>query len=346
MVLGILLGSVRQAAGEAPVGAAAFWQSRQLAAATAAQVVGLRDLLGSAAMLRGSYGMAMWEGLAPGIDPDLLAPVEDEKPLPTLRRKGPDDKDIVGNQDEFYAYCRVVAQAARTSEQAFANSARENKWITFGHLIREPREYRGKVVHVEGRLKRLRREPAPEPVKKEGIPFLYEGWVFGETVGSNPLCVLFTELPPGLKEGEDLNDKVAFNGYFFKKYLYQAADQKWRYAPLLIGRTVSVVKEPAAPSPTAHLPSVMVASILAMVVFMVALVVGLSWWFRRGDRRTQARLAEAKAAPFFDDEAPAGPSPSPDAAVSPEPFPPGLDLPGRERESRPPHSRDIWHHGN
>src|SRR5262249_30768235 len=141
-------------------------------------------------------------------------------------------------KQEYDAYCEALLVASITSEKAFANSARENEQATFGHLFAEPWAYRGKVVTIKGRLKRLREWVPPRPVFRQGVEKYYEGWVYADTPGSNPVCVMVAEVPPGIKPGEWVDYPVTFHGYFFKKYIYFTAKER-RVTLLCVGRTLA-----------------------------------------------------------------------------------------------------------
>ena len=187
--------------------------------------------------------------------------------------------------------------------------------MTFAHLWEQPGDFRGQVIHVEGRLKRLRQFDAPRPAAAEGVRVVYEGWVFAEEYFSNPFCVLFTELPPGLRPAEKMEYHVAFDGYFFKRYRYQAGDGL-REAPLLIGHTLKLLDAPAADS-SLPMSQQFLLLLVGFAVVVILLLVGTGWWMRRGDRRVQERLAR-KGFTRFQDPGTAADSP-------PEEFRPPAD---------------------
>src|SRR5437667_22632 len=85
--------------------------------------------------------------------------------------------------------------AAAAAAEVFARSAAENAHVNWADMFREPWKFRGQVIPVSGKLKRLRRLDAPLPLQKEWIKVVYEGWVFTPTYGSNPVCVIFPDLP-------------------------------------------------------------------------------------------------------------------------------------------------------
>jgi hypothetical protein len=224
----------------------------------------------------------------PVIDRDLLSGVEDRAPV----------RDADQNYYEAQAYNYVVVRANKTPVELLARNARRD--VTFAHLYEEPEKYRGEIIHIEGRLRRLRRFDASRAAAKEGVSHLYEGWVFGAEYFSNPYCIILTEIPASMQIGEKLEYRVAFDGYFFKRYRYKAGDG-WRDAPLLIGHALS---EQKAPPPEKESPwslaNLMLVGSLSVIGTTILLVAGLAWWFRRGDQRIRARLDTVRTAKFVE----------------------------------------------
>jgi hypothetical protein len=236
--------------------------------------------------------------LVPPLRADLLDHVTDSAGLPVLPGKPPPTADKAKERaylillDEWEAYCDAVIKASRTPARTFAEHARPE--LTYAHLFNEPRKYRGQVVHFEGQLHRVRRYDPPQMLAQAGVQDLYEGWIFSKLYGLNPVCVVFTELPPGVKVAEQMNVPASFDGYFFKKYRYQAADSKpgtAREVPLVIGHG-PVVHEAAAGGPaTAVWSGTLLAILVVLVVGTLVLAVGLHWWFRHNDAQVRRRLA-------------------------------------------------------
>jgi hypothetical protein len=276
------------------------------AAAAAAAVVGVDNpLVASALLLRGK-DTSIWVGIsarpqaqtassekAPVIDRDLLTGIVDRAPMQNREE----------NHFEAFAYSYLLIQAHKTSLQAFARSARRD--LTFAHLWEEPAKYRGQVVHIEGRLRRLRRFDAPRQAADEGVPTIYEGWIFGDVYNSNPYCVIVTEIPSSIPVREKIDDRwVAFDGYFFKRYRYQAGDSL-REAPLLIGRSMTLRSAPAeAEESPWSVSNLLGPAILASILATVLLVIGLSLWFRRGDRQFRSQLRKTSDARFVEPNSP------------------------------------------
>jgi hypothetical protein len=237
--------------------------------------------------------------IVPPLPPEFMARVRDSRGLPVLSANL---NKVPGQEfDEIDAYLDAVHRAHSYSAAAFANSARQD--VTYAHLWNEPHKYRGQVVHVEGRLKRVRRFDPGMMLSQAGVQDLYEGWIFAaEQYGANPVCTIFTDLPDGVPVAEDVQVSVAFDGYFFKKYRYKAGDSKpgeAREVPLLIGRAPVVQQSPAAATvPVSSAFGSVLTGLLALVASTLALGLVLHWWFRRADRRVQVRLAAAQQREF------------------------------------------------
>jgi len=233
----------------------------------------------------------------------LLPGIRDEKALP-----GPLD-----NEREVLAYCEALVKANRTAARAFDEAARKD--LFYQQLYTEPKKYRGEVVRIQGHLRRLTYLDPPLAAKVEGVTAAYEAWVFSDVYGANPFCVLITELPPGLKPQERMDREVTFSGYFFKKYGFRGADNKIRFAPLLIGKTLKVAPPPESDKDWAWGLGPL---FLTGVVVTAGTVVGLALWFRRGDHQVRHRLGRLRTFEFVE--------PAPDriplAAPLAQPVPP------------------------
>jgi hypothetical protein len=276
------------------------------AAATAAGAIGMRQPMCVLSVVVAGQSMSLWDALpaspparsgnAPAValpvDPDLLLGVEDRAPV----------RNVDENYDEFQAYNLLLVRAHKTAAGAFAKGARRD--LTFAHLFEEPAKYRGQIVHIEGLLRRLRKFDAARLAAKEGVPALYEGWVFDAEYGYNPYCVIVTELPKSIQIGEKLDRHVSFDGYFFKRYRYKAADGV-RDAPLLIGRTLTPsasqgsAANARAPWLDSSTPWLLIA-FLAILLVTAGFGIALTLWFKRGDKKVRTRLDAARDAAFVE----------------------------------------------
>jgi hypothetical protein len=249
---------------------------------------------------------------APPLNADDLAKVTDGRPLPELTSKfdrhgkvAPGTAKEVREEDEAAVFVEALIKANQYPARSFAVSARRD--LGYSNLFHDTRMYRGEVVHVEGRMRRLtRRDTAMPNLVAEGIHAYFEGWIFNpDLYGPRAtVCVLFTELPEGLAPAEKMDRRVAFDGYLFKRYRYESADAKAghaREAPLLIGHAPVVGKVEAGveSSPTAMLSPLMYG-LLIFFGAAILLVILLAWWLQRGDQRVHRQLADASAQRFVD----------------------------------------------
>jgi hypothetical protein len=252
--------------------------------------------------------------------PERLLRIKDGTPMPDFTGKKPPTPD----DWLFYElHNRALVLASDTPEENFKKSAEDYKYVQFSHLFGDPDRYRGKVVPVQGRLLVLRQYPAPQIAANQGVKFVYEAWVKGPTRHTNPFCLQFTELPEGLALTESGEREVTFYGYFLKKFEYQAANAK-RLTLLLVGHSIEL----PGPAPATHEPEqpfsrLVVFTVAGVAVVLTALVVGFSWWFRRGDvnvHSTLSKLREKHGLDFEDEVQPTPPlaTPVPAPAVEPK----------------------------
>jgi hypothetical protein len=247
---------------------------------------------------------------APSLKPDLLALVRDNSGMPRLSPNADDPKAM----GEFLAYLDAVKNAKQTSVEGFANTVR--KEVSVGHVLLNPKKYRGTVIRVEGNLRRVRELDAPVMLAQAGVEKLYEGWLFNRDMyADKPICIVFTDLPDGVPLGEKLDDppRVTFDGYFFKVYRYEAADPKKpdRIAPLLIGHA-PVLVDTARQVETTSFWQPLIAGVLGVIALALVGALGLAWWFSRGDMKVSRQLADASARQFINEaEADAADRPDP-----------------------------------
>jgi hypothetical protein len=233
---------------------------------------------------------------------NLLKFIEDRRPLPDVRRKR-----IEGPDGAWYlAFNKALKYANRDDMDLdkFKKGAEANQRVLFRHLLAQPDVHRGKIVTAHGELIAVREEPAPRFVGPD-LNNIYTGYIVGPTKGVAPYTIAFTELPDEIKaipreKWENLHLEVTFHGYFLS--LIRFPEEKGTkskndvISPYLIGRSLTVHGKAKSPPPVDQgsysYPIILstVAGILAVVV-MGAL---LNVWLRRGDRRTQSRLAQMR----------------------------------------------------
>ncbi len=222
--------------------------------------------------------------------PDLMLNfVRDERDIPN-----PDDAPL-----ELDTYCAMLRYARHTGADVFLKAAQRD--LGYSQLINKPKKFRGDVVLVQGRLRRIEKHDAPLALQLEGVPFIYEGWLFFNGYSSTPICLLFTELPPGAKVGDKLTLEASFAGYYYKKYRYDAVDQRGkqqrRFAPLLIGRMPEIQVVPVKDEDSAS-DRQLLWIVMGTVIGTVFAVLALTVWFRFQDMRVRQKLALATRREF------------------------------------------------
>jgi hypothetical protein len=243
--------------------------------------------------------------LAPPLSNELLSRIKDNMPLPDLRGRLRDEWKP-WEAASYDLFNQALRQAALTPPAAFARSAIENKHVTWGDLFREPGKYRGRVIPVKGRLKMLRRRDTPLPLQRDRIDAFYEGWVFTDTRGANPIVVNFVKLPADIEPGERVDYPVQFNGYFLMRYKYLTSEgkQTFRNTLLFIAPTLEIRESAAQAMPFAVSPGTILTAMIVLVGGTVLLVLALGWRFRRGDRRHEAQLMHLRGSLFADAQLP------------------------------------------
>lgn len=236
--------------------------------------------------------------------------IRDDAKIATMRKVGPDGWE---DWEEVSAFDRVVWNARKYDP---AELERRAKARTFAELFTDTRaDHKLELVKTEGRLLRVVKTPATGPLVAAGVPHLYEAWVVPQDelrLKANPVCVLVSEIPDALvpavettEQAPPLNHWVTVAGYSFKllRYVSKEADDanpglnKTKRAPLLIGRTLTVHPAEATDAwSRGFVPAVTVGFLV-----LLGTAGGLTWWFRRGDRRVRAEIAAARGRnPFAD----------------------------------------------
>lgn len=208
------------------------------------------------------------------------------------------------NWPEVAAFSWLALYARKFPAETLEEQAVKQK-ITFADLFEEGRsDYKLDLIRFQGRLIRVREDKAPRRMREAGVSKYYEAWLVpADEPRGNPLCVILTELPEGLEPAMSMNKSVSFAGYSFKLLRYKSGEQDqkqsyvWKRAPLLIGRTVTLL-----PDSTPYEGGTWGTVFVPMFLICAALILGtagiLSWWFRRGDAKVKHALAERQSNPF------------------------------------------------
>ncbi len=113
--------------------------------------------------------------------------------------------------------------------------------VTWSHLLRDPDKYRGQLIFLKGRLRRLIEDDAGE--NEFGIAKRYEGWLYTDEGGQFPYAVIASEPPTGMPLGS-IYEWVSVSGYFLGWYRYTTQEGKPHAAPILLACRFHWHKQP------------------------------------------------------------------------------------------------------
>ena len=212
---------------------------------------------------------------------------------------------------EMPAYWRCLKWARA---QSFADLERRAvKRIVYTQLWEQPDKYRGKLIRLRLHVRRILDWEAPE--NSAGVRRVYEAWGWTDESKSFPYVVVFSEVPEGIRLGDNLQEEGLFVGYFLKTIAYTAYNKN-RSSPLLLGR----MKWLGSTAP-AH-PIVSGSDwfwIYAVGLPLVLLIVSGTWFQMRRLRRVKLPAApadEAEMENWF--RSGSGSSPADDASHNPQ----------------------------
>ena len=202
--------------------------------------------------------------------------------------------------EESTAYNRVVLHARKFTTEKLEAEANRN--LSFGDLFLENRkDYRLDLVLFHGHLIRLNKGKSPQRLIDAGLESWFEAWIIPDNEPrGNPICFVLTELPAGLEPKKTMDVAVTAAGYSFKLWRYESGEQDKddpkkfveKFAPLLIGRSLSVKQE--TDDVTTWWTQGFVPAVVASVALLGGAALALAWWFRRGDRAAQAEIEASR----------------------------------------------------
>lgn len=172
--------------------------------------------------------------VVPGVndlDRDALADFQSREELIT-------DKTELRSR-EMIAYWQLLGWCRTQSFEEFEQRANRNLAVT--QIWEEPRKYRGQPIRLRMHVRRVLKhtEVTQNPL---GAKDVYEAWGWTDESKSLPYLVVFTEKPPELPVGDDVEAEVVFTGYFLKIMTYITFDDKRRLTPLMMGRVRVVAR--------------------------------------------------------------------------------------------------------
>lgn len=152
------------------------------------------------------------------MDRRLLESVEDNTPFRTVERPA------------WFHLLGLLNSASRESlDRAEILSP------SYVQLDRQPREYRGRLVRITGVARRA--EATSAPPNYEGIDRYFRLAITPDDSPDDLLFVYVLELPPRFPVELQIEERVQFVGFSFKRWLYAAHDRV-RPAPVLLARSI------------------------------------------------------------------------------------------------------------
>jgi hypothetical protein len=110
-------------------------------------------------------------------------------------------------------------------------AGRSVREVSFADLHGQSRALRGHLVGFQGVVRRL---VPVDPLADRGIDQpRWQGWIEPDHGPASPIVVYFLRLPEGMPHAITMAERVDVQGYFFKRWAYQATDAI-RTAPLVL----------------------------------------------------------------------------------------------------------------
>ena len=159
-----------------------------------------------------------------GIDTTLLAEVEDNTPF---------------RNEETEAWFHLIGIARDTPDELLESASLGP--IVYAQLISQPKVYRGRVIEITGRARRIESfKPADNDL---GIDQYFRVIIQPDRDALRPFTLYCLELPEGWAPGESLpNDgELRVEALFFKNWPHNTGEDKLSLSPTFVSRTVTAI---------------------------------------------------------------------------------------------------------
>lgn len=141
-----------------------------------------------------------------------------------------EDKTEIRLRD-MAAYRMLIERAEKSTPAEL--DAKSRRDVLSIQIWEQPKRYRGVPIHILGTV--LRVLTYESKLCRSGR--LYEAWMVTSDSQRNPYVCVFEDAPQGFPIGDNLSERVVFNGYFLKLMKYQSGkDLGFYVSPVLIGR--------------------------------------------------------------------------------------------------------------
>lgn len=222
----------------------------------------------------------------PGVDSELLATVRDDTAFRSTER------------DAFYHLLKILDE---TDEDKLARSTIGP--VSFNQLFTQPKEFRGELVTLSGSVRRvLERKLAPNT---SGVERYYDVVIEPED-RAYPVVVYALGLPDGFPCGENLNESVRINAFFYKRWPQMSVKREIMTWPLLLSKTVhwqpALAAQPADDKAklkglTGGLALAVVASLAVMILLFLGTRRKTQFMMPQANRHELQRLGDHDVVP-------------------------------------------------
>ncbi|REJ68370.1 MAG: hypothetical protein DWQ31_08065 [Planctomycetota bacterium] len=196
----------------------------------------------------------------PGVDLQYLARVEDNRPR---------------HSSERAAWLNLFELLLDNDPEFLERAARND--VGYVQLFRQPAEYRGQLVTLQGEARRV--EELPFGKNELGIEKYYKLYLKVPS-GFQRFRLVFVyvlELPDAFPQKFDMRQEVEVTGFSFKKVPYARADGATEVAPVLLARSIRWEPEVEETIDPLH--------VAWTTGGILALVLTVTWFYYRSSRR-------------------------------------------------------------
>lgn len=177
----------------------------------------------------------LWKYIYFKRNPPEAGPVARVPLTPIIPDKSPEfetvrDKTEIQLRD-MAAYKKLLTQVQTLSPAELAKISRRD--VLSIQIWEHPQEYRGVPIQVVGSVLRVMTYES----KLSSTGRLYEAWMVTSDSQRNFYVCVFEDPPKGFPIGDNLSERIVFNGYFLKLMKYQSGkDLGFYVSPVLVGR--------------------------------------------------------------------------------------------------------------
>ena len=207
-----------------------------------------------------------YEGLLPGVDAEQLKIVRDN----TFFRSVEDGV--------FYGWLENLGQLSGEELSKYSVGS-----VGFRQLLQQMPEYRGKVVHVQGTIRRCHFITAPP--NSQSIAGYWRCWLFVDDAPT-PIVIYSLNVPDDFPMGMAIDEPARVYGLAFKRWAFEAASGT-AVAPLLLARSVDWLRVDKRDVPIKVKSTPMHWSAVAGLLVLSVGIAMLAYWGTRGSTTKQ-----------------------------------------------------------